>query len=59
MPKDVRRSTDIFAIGAVVVLVIAFGVALLFKYHGPIIEIAVVLALLALMIKSILEIENL
>ncbi|AYG01044.1 DUF3165 family protein [Lactococcus allomyrinae] len=59
MPKDIRRSMDIFFFAGVGVLVIAFAVAQAFSHQTLLLEILVIIAMLGVMVKAWVEIGNL
>ncbi|MFK4943657.1 DUF3165 domain-containing protein [Lactococcus garvieae] len=59
MPKDVRRSTDIFVLASVSVLIVAVAIGQAVSHRAALYEIAMVIALLALAVKALVEIEKL
>ncbi|MEY8444146.1 DUF3165 family protein [Lactococcus ileimucosae] len=59
MPKDVRRSTDIFVFASVVVLIIAVIIGQAVSHRAALYDIVMVVALLALAFKAFVEIEKL
>ena len=59
MPKDVRRSADVFVFAAVAVLIVAIIIAQAVTHQTTLLEIAMVIGLLVLLVKAIMEIEHL
>ncbi|MFC4651823.1 DUF3165 family protein [Lactococcus nasutitermitis] len=59
MPRDIRRSMDIFFFAVVVVLLISVAVAQAVLNQGLILEILIVLAGIAVTVKAWFEIGNL
>lgn len=59
MPKDIRRSMDIFFFAGFGVLVIAFAIAQAFSHQTLLLELLGALAMLGITVKAWIEIENL
>jgi len=59
MPKDVRRSMDIFFFAAVGVLIIAFAIAQAVSHQTFLLEVLGIIALLVITFKAWIELEKL
>ncbi|PCR99786.1 hypothetical protein RT41_GL001592 [Lactococcus fujiensis JCM 16395] len=58
MPKDIRRSLDIFVIAALTVLIVALAISQAVMNQSLILEIILVLAILGITIKAWTELEK-
>lgn len=59
MPKDIRRSMDIFFFTAVGVMFVALAVSQAFDNSYLLLEILMILLMIILVVRSIIEIERL
>jgi len=58
MPKDVRRSMDIFFFTGAGVLLVSLGIAQAVDSRGLLLEILIVVGTIVLTVRSIFEIEH-
>lgn len=58
MPKDIRRSMDIFVLAGFVVLIIALVVAQLFTHQTILLQALMVIGAIGLLLRSIREINK-
>ena len=59
MPKDVRRSADIFVFATVAILIVAVIIAQAVTHQATLYELTLIIALFVVTVKAVMEIEKL